>query len=323
MAMTVAISLVFLLCTPVVQSIRRDRSAMNLDKQEASSTLSTRELHDEWKGYVINLKKSTDRLEKLSSAWSAKPWFKKKFCRFDAIDGSDVVKMRSWVKKGEAPGNLGEISAESRGIWSCGKSHVEVWKKIAQDKHHKYGVVAEDDVYMFSPQFDELFYKWRQSAKYNKAGFVYFESIGNLWRNHQNPKVNLTETEPELHSIFHKSASLDKHFSQFDDGSKNQGDGIWHYHVYGLGLYAISREAAAKAVEIMGIHLSGVDGQFSRKVSPKIKEMGLDMLAFIPPIAQQGSEGSLLAHAGKHAPPKHSDHFLHESALHTVGFPDC
>jgi len=74
----------------------------------------------------------------------------------------------------------------------------------------------------------------------------------------------------------------------------------------------------------MGIHLAGIDGQFSRKVSPKLKEMGLDMLAFTPPIAQQGSEGSLLAHAGKHAPSTYSNNFLHdEVASNDTGFPEC
>jgi GR25 family glycosyltransferase involved in LPS biosynthesis len=102
---------------------------------------------------VINLKRSQDRMERISEHMKEKGL---SFTRFDAVDGTHL-----------SANQLSELTTPfcnefcSKSMIGCGLSHMGVWK-LAQEKNVESLLILEDDVYI-DPQCSETLERARHA----------------------------------------------------------------------------------------------------------------------------------------------------------------
>ncbi len=89
--------------------------------------------------YVINLKKSIDRLENMKKVMSK---YNLNFNRFDAIYGKDL----SEEEVNKNTNIMCRTFLCNDGIIGCAMSHIQIWKKLLEDKTTDMYIIMEDDV---------------------------------------------------------------------------------------------------------------------------------------------------------------------------------
>jgi len=89
--------------------------------------------------YIINLKKSADRLENVKKVMNK---YNLKYNRFDAIYGKDL----SQEEVNKNTNILCRTLLCNNGIIGCAMSHIELWKKLLKDESTNMYIIMEDDI---------------------------------------------------------------------------------------------------------------------------------------------------------------------------------
>jgi GR25 family glycosyltransferase involved in LPS biosynthesis len=89
--------------------------------------------------YVINLKKSTDRLENVKKVMNK---YNLKFNRFDAVYGKDL----SQEEVNKNANILCRTLLCNNGMIGCTMSHIKLWKQLLEDKNNDTYLILEDDI---------------------------------------------------------------------------------------------------------------------------------------------------------------------------------
>jgi glycosyl transferase family 25 len=90
--------------------------------------------------YIINLKKSTDRIENVKKVMDK---YNLKFNRFDAVYGKELSEDQ--INK-----NTNIICRTllcNNGIIGCAMSHIQLWNKLLEDKNNDKYLILEDDIH--------------------------------------------------------------------------------------------------------------------------------------------------------------------------------
>ena len=89
--------------------------------------------------YVINLKKSIDRLENVNKVMSK---YNLKFNRFDAIYGKEL----SQEEVNKNANILCRTLLCNNGMIGCAMSHIQLWNNLLKDKNNDSYLILEDDI---------------------------------------------------------------------------------------------------------------------------------------------------------------------------------
>lgn len=225
-----------------------------------------------YKLIVLNLDRRADRLSNFLQHLSA-PLSLKNTCRFAAIDGNDLGELNELVSAGyvDQPTLQGANELLAKHIPTDGgpltpggialyASHVQAMKKIAEDTTIDFGLIAEDDLVHYSPDFESQFARlWN-----NSAGVA-----DETWRNYG------------LIWLQHGSSTLwvkgEKRTDGVDTELKPAPGQIWN-----TAMLAVSREAATKLAE----QLIPMHNQIDSDLEAAARLAGIGAAIFEPPIAQ-------------------------------------
>lgn len=191
--------------------------------------------------FVINLKKSTDRREKIKEEFRTKGI---DFTFFDAIDGRESphfiyddydLKKRLWLTSGKYP-LLGELG--------CYASHYLLWLKCIELNHPI--IICEDDIELNENANEIIKTAFKQVKEY---GFLRLESLMN-------------ESENESYLVSTKDGYSIRLIKNNSDGFRS---------------YAINPQAAAKLIKHRWclpvdcfVGANYLHGQFSYQLSPTL-----------------------------------------------------
>ena len=97
------------------------------------------------KGYLINLKKRPDRLEKFNQEVKAfLPNIDIELV--EAVDGTELNLYDEELRKNVNPWNFKYLNEKTlRGVIGYCQSHLQCYKKIIEDTNSKYSIIFEDD----------------------------------------------------------------------------------------------------------------------------------------------------------------------------------
>lgn len=231
---------------------------------------------------VINLEDRQDRLvrfvEKMEE--STGKGLVNHTCRFSAVDGRSASTLQHLVEmsfisrasledaKHNAREYTGNVDTLTPGMIGCYASHWSAMRRIASDHSLDFGLIAEDDLIHYSPDFGEQFRKLWDNSKgeaskfWEDADIVYLQWDGGGWT---------------------KGQLRDKVPTTLKDVS-----GQW---IRNLGLYAVSRRGARKLAGAIGnsdkgdlVPTGGITTQIDAMLPHDLPDV--KAWAFTPPIGQ-------------------------------------
>jgi len=224
--------------------------------------------------------------ERLRSFWSdaaPHPWFRESFCRFRAVNGHDPAVMDNLMATRHFPGfNASAIQDAihepgsdlgvhfSTGAVALYESHLQIMRTIAADPTIDFGVIAEDDLALYSEdfrmQFDKLINDKQGAATrfWKDTDLVYLQACNLGWnRSAYNDPMGERVLPREQMETYFEDVSTEI--------------------VYCTALYAVSKDAAKR--------LSAEDGPLLPIIKPldwvlPYRVKGIRAKAFHPSIAQ-------------------------------------
>jgi len=229
-----------------------------------------------WTGIVINLDRRKQRMNYFISRISSQPALQGKFCRMSGTDGHIEAQMADVLRKKHimpAAMQVARLRDSTRsytnginltlGSIGCYESHIRAMEIVAKTPEIDFGIVAEDDLSFFSPDFEQQFDKLvndsrgEATALWNSTDLIYLQSCTQGWRRDRKVEPRL-QIPTRLHDVSHE-------------------------HAYCLGMYAVSKSAAKM--------LSAVDGPMLPMVKQidHVLPLGVGHIrakAFYPSIAQ-------------------------------------
>lgn len=136
------------------------------------------------KGYLINLKKRPDRLEKFNQEVKAfLPNIDIELV--EAVDGMGLNLQDNELKKNVNPWNFKYLNEKTlRGVIGCCQSHLECYKKIIDDTNNDYSIIFEDDC-CFIKGKEQIANDFLQSLPIP-------EKFGVIWLNEWNNTIDKT-----------------------------------------------------------------------------------------------------------------------------------
>jgi len=236
-----------------------------------------------WRGFVINLETEPQRLQSFWADAAPQPWFRESFCRFKALNGHDPALLEELMEKRHFPGFNdsaiqkayhwpgSDIAAHfTEGAIALYESHLQIMRMIAADPTVDFGVIAEDDLALYSDDFKMQFNKLMDNQQGAAAKFwqdtdlVYLQACNQGWN-------RSSYRDPMGERVLPRENMA----TNFEDVSKEI--------VYCTALYAVSKEGAKK--------LSAEDGPLLPIIKPldwvlPYRVPGIRAKAFHPSIAQ-------------------------------------
>jgi len=236
-----------------------------------------------WSGFVINMETAPERLQSFWADAAPQPWFRESFCRFRAVNGHDPAVLEDLMAKRHFPGfndsaiqdaihEPGSDLVEhfSTGAVALYESHLQIMRIIAADPTIDFGVIAEDDLALYSDDFKVQFNKLMDNQQGAAAKFwqdtdlVYLQACNQGWN-------RSSYRDPMGERVLPREDMA----TNFEDVSKEI--------VYCTALYAVSKEGAKK--------LSAEDGPLLPIIKPldwvlPYRVPGIRAKAFHPSIAQ-------------------------------------
>jgi len=236
-----------------------------------------------WRGFVINLDTAPERLQTFWADAAPHPWFRESFFRFRAVNGHDPAVMENLKATGHFPGfNASAIQDAihrpgsdlgvhfSTGAVALYESHLQIMRMIAADPSIDFGVIAEDDLALYSDDFRMQFNKLvndEQGAAtqfWKDTDVVYLQACNLGWNRsaYFDPMGERVLPREQIETYF-----------------ENVSTKI----VYCTALYAVSKDAAKR--------LSAEDGPLLPIIKPldwvlPYRVKGMRSKAFHPSIAQ-------------------------------------
>jgi len=199
-----------------------------------------------WRGFVINLETEPQRLQSFWADAAPQPWFRESFCRFKALNGHDPALLEDLMEKRHFPGFNdsaiqkayhwpgSDIAAHfTEGAIALYESHLQIMRMIAADPTVDFGVIAEDDLALYSDDFKVQVNKLMDNHEGAAAKFwqdtdvVYLQACNQGWNrsSYRSPMGERVLPRENMTTIF-------------EDVSKEV--------VYCTALYAVNKEAAKK-----------------------------------------------------------------------------
>jgi len=225
-----------------------------------------------FKGYVVNLDSKRNRLDSFTQhlADTKIPDFQQKFCRLSAVTPEKLPEFLS-----HQPLIDGIID---RTVASCWASHWSALRMIAADPDHDFGIIAEDDLSMYSDDFALQMQRLVANVADLTSMFVLLQhGAGAKWRKGGKRQDGETFLVP--------AAPL-------------RGTGM----LMNNGMYAVGRNTAAYLAGIGSD--SGAIGNMSAEprgidflMPGSLLDTTFEFLVFDPPIAQCGGFDSNVNHS--------------------------
>jgi len=215
-------------------------------RMQAASTHNVGEPLLNWRGFVINMETAPERLQSFWADAVPQPWFRESFCRFRAVNGHDPAVLEDLMAKHHFPGfndsaiqdaihEPGSDLVEhfSTGAVALYESHLQIMRIIAADPTIDFGVIAEDDLALYSDDFKMQFNKLMDNQQGAAAKFwqdtdlVYLQACNQGWN-------RSSYRDPMGERVLPREDMA----TNFEDVSKEI--------VYCTALYAVSKEGAKK-----------------------------------------------------------------------------
>lgn len=205
---------------------------------------------------VLNLNSRPQRLQRFAQNLYQHPDVFAKTCRLPAVDASDAFVLGHIYQQGI-------VQTKSKlkdGMIGCYMSHWTALRMIASDTSIDFGIVMEDDLVHYSPDFDaEIANLWNRNAAsiWQRTDWVYLQMDGSGWFKGQNRSTDAT---------------------QFQDMR-----GLWPKNT---AMYAVSRAGAA---QLAGTTQSSNHGSLlpiRLELDEALPPLLTRKWAFVPPIAQ-------------------------------------
>jgi len=251
------------------------RYALGALEQPTHNEGTNTEPQFKWQGIVISLERRRDRINHFFNRIGQQPVLQGKFCRLSATDAHNETKLAGLVSNKRIKPETVELAKArdyshtttngryltlgSIGVYD---SHIRAMERIAKNESIDFGVIAEDDLSLFSDDFEQQFRKLvdlqgEAAAIWNSTGFLYLQSCNQGWA-----RDTVVEPRLSMQTVLRDVSSS---------------------HCPCLGMYAVSRSAAKMLTALDG-PLLPMESQIDETLPHKVA--GLQAKAFYPSIAQ-------------------------------------